>query len=427
MADKKYKIVTISDHPLAKSGVATQSHYIIDFLVKSGNFQVLSIAGAMKHASYAPQKFEGWGDDVIILPVDGYGDRTLIRQILDVEKPDAIWFITDPRFYVWLWDMEDEIRQVCPLLYWHVWDNLPYPKFNESYYKSTDYIGCINKLTYNFLKDAGFDNVGYIPHGVPKKDYRRLSDAEIVDLKKKHFSEAFKDKFLVFYNSRNAMRKRTGNCIIAIKEFIEMLPEDEKDNVFFMMHTPPLDPEGQNLFEVVNAFGLQKQVGFSEKMVENSVMNEFYNMADATLSLSSEEGFGLSILESLMTGTPVVCTKTGGMQDQAIDSETGEEFGHCIEPDAKSLIGSQGITPYIWQDHVDPTTAALKLFDLYNKKKQLGTAYKDSVAGTKAIESVHRRFSMEDMQKKWHDALVAEIETFKQKKLNKQTVRSLEI
>jgi glycosyltransferase involved in cell wall biosynthesis len=427
MAEKKYKIVTISDHPLAKSGVATQAHYIIDHLVKTGKFQVLSIAGAMKHASYAPQKFEAWKDDVVILPIDGYGDRNLIRQILDIEKPDAIWFITDPRFYTWLWEMEDEIHQVCPLLYWHVWDNLPYPKFNESYYKSTDFIGCINKLTYKFLKDAGFDNVQYIPHGVPKNDYRQLENKDIVDLRKKHFSDSFKDKFIVFYNSRNAMRKRTGNCIMAVKELIDMLPEEEKDNVFFMMHTPPLDPEGQNLFEVVNAFGLQKHVGFNDKMVDNSVMNEFYNMADVTISLSSEEGFGLSILESLMAGTPVVCTKTGGMQDQAVDQETGEEFGHCIEPDAKSLIGSQGITPYIWQDHVDPTTAANRLLDLYNKKKQLGLEYKNCVAGTKAVESVHRRFSMEQMQKAWEDAIVAEIEQFKSKTKAKQLVRMAEI
>lgn len=427
MAEKKYKILTISDHPLAKSGVATQAHYIIDNLVKTGKFQILSIAGAMKHANYSPQKFENWKDDVVILPIDGYGDRNLIRQIMDIEKPDAIWFITDPRFYTWLWEMEDEIHQTCPLLYWHVWDNLPYPKFNESYYKSTDFIGCINKLTFNFLKEAGFENIGYIPHGVPKVDYKPLSKEEIVDLRVKHFSEPFKDKFIVFYNSRNAMRKRTGNCIMAVKELIDMLPPEEKDNVFFMMHTPPLDPEGQNLFEVVNAFGLQKHVGFNDKMVENSVMNEFYNMADATISLSSEEGFGLSILESLMTGTPVVCTKTGGMQDQAIDSETGDVFGHCIEPDARSLIGSQGITPYIWQDHVDPTTAANKLLDLYNKKKQLKENYKEQVAGSKAVESVHRRFSMEDMQSKWESAIISEIESFKAKKTKKENLRFIEI
>lgn len=427
MSDKKkYKIVTISDHPLAKSGVATQAHYVIDHLVKTGDFQILAIAGAMRHESYSPQKFEKWGNDVVILPVNGYGDKTLIRQILDIEKPDAIWFITDPRFYTWLWEMEDEIRQVCPLIYWHVWDNLPYPKFNEAYYKSTDFIGCINKLTYNFLKENGFNNVDYIPHGVPESDYKRLSDEEIVNLRTKHFDESFKDKFIVFYNSRNAMRKRTGNCIMAFKEMIDMLPQEEKNNVFFMMKTPPLDPEGQNLFEVVNAFDLKNVVGFNDKMVENDAMNEFYNMADVTLSLSSEEGFGLSILESLMVGTPVVCTKTGGMQDQAIDERTGEEFGYCIKPDARSLIGSQGITPYIWQDHVDPSTAAKCLFDLYNKKKNSKT-YKDDVAGDKAVKSVRERFSLQKMVTTWEQSIVAEIERFRSKKKNKTELRFVEI
>jgi hypothetical protein len=29
--------------------------------------------------------------------------------------------------------MEDEIHQICPITYWHVWDNDPYPAFNDEF------------------------------------------------------------------------------------------------------------------------------------------------------------------------------------------------------------------------------------------------------------------------------------------------------
>ena len=350
----------------------------------------------------------------------------MIRQILDVENPDAIWFITDPRFYGWLWEMEDEVHQKCPLLYWHVWDNPPYPKYNEASYKSTDFIGCINKLTYKFLKEQGFTNMEYIPHGVPEDDYTILSADKIEEIKKSHLNENAADNFVVFYNSRNALRKRTGNVLYAWKEFLEMLPEEEKKNCLLCMHTPPKDPEGQDLFVVSEALGIKEYIGFHDKKVENKIMCEFYNMADATISLSSEEGFGLSMLESLMCGTPVVCTKTGGMQDQAIDEETGEVFGHCIEPDARSLIGSQ-TTPYIWSHHVDPLTGAKALFDLYNKKKDLGKEYKANVAGEKARASVLRRFNLPDVQKKWEEVILREIENYKSSKGVRKSLRMVSL
>ena len=37
-----------------------------------------------------------------------------------------------------LFDIEDEIHQICPIAYWHVWDNRPTPRFNKVLYESTD-------------------------------------------------------------------------------------------------------------------------------------------------------------------------------------------------------------------------------------------------------------------------------------------------
>lgn len=422
----KHKILLISDAPISTSGVGLATKYLIDHFQATGKFSILSLAAAIRHENYTPMKLKEW-PDVIMIPVDSYADKAMLRKIIDIEKPEAIFIITDPRFYIPLFEMSDEIHQQCPLLYWHVWDNPPYPKYNEFYYKSTDFIGCINKLTYNMLVENGFkDKVEYIPHGVPECDYRILPQDEVKKHRANHLGDTENEKFILFYNSRNALRKRTGNVMWAFKLFLDMLPEVEREKCQLIMQTPVHDPEGQNLHRVAEVLEITKNVGFNEKRVANSVMNEFYNIADATISLSSEEGFGLCILESLMAGTPVICTKTGGMQDQVIDEEENRVFGHCLESDATSLIGSQS-TPYIESHSVSPQKAALAIFDLYNKKKELGPVYKNTIAGEAAHESALRRFNLPKVQKQWEEAILREIEKFKAKQNENKEIKVLEI
>ena len=90
MTDKKIKVLTLSDHPLLPSGVATQTKYVIEALLKTGKFEVISFGGAMKHDDYNPVKTHEYGDDWIIFPVDGYGDAEMIRTALQVHKPDIL-------------------------------------------------------------------------------------------------------------------------------------------------------------------------------------------------------------------------------------------------------------------------------------------------------------------------------------------------
>ena len=133
---KKIKILTISDMPLSPSGVGTQTKYMIEALLKTGKYQVISLGGAIKHPSYEPIRTEQYKEDWLILPVDAYGSQDMIRSIMRTEKPDLLWFMTDPRFFGWLWDMENEIRPNIPMVYYHVWDNKPYPNFNKPFYDS---------------------------------------------------------------------------------------------------------------------------------------------------------------------------------------------------------------------------------------------------------------------------------------------------
>ena len=104
--DKRKKILLICDDIRVHSGVATVAKEMVIHTCQ--HFNWVQIAGAMKHPDKG-KKFDlskstneqtGLDDSSVILyPADGYGDPDLIRQLIRIEKPDAIFIITDPRYF----------------------------------------------------------------------------------------------------------------------------------------------------------------------------------------------------------------------------------------------------------------------------------------------------------------------------------------
>ena len=372
------KIVTISDSPLAPSGVGMQTNYMIQSLLKTGKYSFISIAGAIKHQEYKPIKTEEWGDDWIIIPVDGYGTQEQIRSLIRQEKPEALWFMTDPRFFGWLWEIEDEVRPLCPMIYYHVWDNYPYPHFNEPLYSSNDIIATISKVTDNVVRNVSSEvECIHIPHAVPDDVFTKLPDETIELLRKDNLKDE-KDKFICFWNNRNARRKQSGTLIYWWKSFLERVGYD---NAKLIMHTDVKDPYGQNLQAIIESIGLTNgEVVFSQSKLQTTDMAAFYNMADVTVNISDAEGFGLGTLESLSCGTPIIVTMTGGLQEQVTDGENW--FGVGLEPSSKAVIGSQEI-PYIYEDRVSEKDFVDALEKLYNmspeERKELGAKGREHV------------------------------------------------
>ncbi len=85
---KKIKVLTLSDHPLSPSGVGTQTKYVIEALLKTGRYSIMSLGGAIKHQNYNPIKVEPYGEDWKIIPIDGYGTPEMIRSVIRTENID---------------------------------------------------------------------------------------------------------------------------------------------------------------------------------------------------------------------------------------------------------------------------------------------------------------------------------------------------
>ena len=394
---KKIKVMMIADHPLSPSGVGTQTKYVVEALLKSGRYSIFSLGGAMKHVDYRPIKTEEWGDDWVIYPVDGYGTQEVVRSVMRNEKPDILWFMTDPRFYEWLWLIENEIRPNIPMVYYHVWDNLPYPKYNKKFYESNDVIACISKVTHDIVQTVTPDvDSFYVPHAVDPQIFKPQENSD--DDREAVFGEENEEKFIVFWNNRNARRKMSGSIVFWFKEFLDKVGHDKS---LLVMHTNPKDEHGQDLEQILKDLELDEgQVRFSTEKVNPEILAKIYSSVDCTINVSDAEGFGLATLESLSCGTPIVVNMTGGLQEQVTDGENW--FGIGIEPASKAIIGSQQV-PYIYEDRINKESFVSALQEMYDIWKDDPEKYEAmSKAG---IEHVKKNYNFKDFENQWVDLL----------------------
>lgn len=402
---QKRKILILSDHALSTSGVGTQTRHLVNGLLEKGHWTFRQLGAAIKHTSYETIAVN---PDFIIKPIDGFGDRNLLRVLLATEKPDGILIFTDPRFFTWLFEMEDEIHQVCPIAWWHVWDNKPMPKFNTPMYEATNLINCHSYMTYDLIKDRFPDKTNFIPHAIPPELFKPLNKLEINHFKSMLLGPDKLNDFVGVWNNRNARRKRPSDVIEAWSMFLDKLQSNHGHrNATLIMHTDPLDQEGPNLIEVSRHFGVENKIAFSKDRLEFDKMNVIYNISDFCINISYAEGFGLATLESMMCGKPIIALKTGGLTRQVIDHRDGSENGVALPVEMRSLVGSQQV-PYIYEDYVTTETTANAILKLY----EMGPTERARL-GKKSRDYVMSEFSYQKTIDEWDRTLLNLVDNFK--------------
>ena len=394
----------MSDHPLSSSGVGTQARWLINGLINTGKWKFKCFGGAVKHEDYRTLVVN---EDFIIKPTNGFGDRNMLRQVLATERPDVLLLFTDPRFFIWVWEMEDEIHQVCPIAYNHLWDNYPWPEFNKVLYESTDLVNCINWPTYQMVKERFPEKTNYIPHAIPKEVYYPLPEDQQKKNKVTLLGSQREDHFTALFVSRNARRKMPSDILVSWKQFMDELKKKHgHSKATLVMHTEPLDPEGPNLHHVVDMLEIKDSVFFSKNRIEFGDMNKLYNACDTVVNRSCNEGFGLSTLEAMMCAKPIIAIKTGGLTRQVEDLETGEQFGIGLNPDASSLVGNQ-LVPFIYEDYVTHEALANAFMEMYEwgpeKRKQ---------AGLRALDHARKDYNIDNIIKSWDDTLTKLVDTW---------------
>ena len=201
--EERKKILLLGDDIRVHSGVAQVAR---EFVLNSCHrYNFACIGGAVKHPDKGkrfdmsePIKSESGVEDpyVFLYPTDGYGDIITLRSIIDIEKPDALFFITDPRYYKWLFESENEFRTKIPFIYLNIWDDVPAPVYNRDFYESCDALLGISKQTVNINKLVLGDKaknkiIKYVPHGLNNKIFKPIHehDPEVLKFKKKIYGD----------------------------------------------------------------------------------------------------------------------------------------------------------------------------------------------------------------------------------------------
>ena len=400
----KKKILLLSDDLRMHSGIATQSkEFVVGTIHK---YDWVQIGGAVDHPeagkildmSKAIQNDYKVKDAYLkIFPISGYGNPELLRQILEMEKPDAIIHFTDPRFWVWLYNMEDEIRQNIPILYYNIWDDIPDPLYNTNYYRSSDMLMSISKQTYGINKRilSKYDykdwQLDYVPHGITDKRISKIEDKG--DTKFREFEQKYgldKYKYKILYLNRNIRRKSPGDVALAYKHMMDKLTPKQREECVFVFHSAPSDENGTDMKAVCKTLLPDYPVIFTHDLggsFNDEEMNFIFNSCDVYINMASNEGFGLGSCEMLHTGGCIVVNVTGGLQDQCgFKNEKGEylteedyvelksnhrgtytNHGEWVKPVFPSNISCCGspMTPYIFDDRCSFEDAGEALLEWY--------------------------------------------------------------
>jgi len=409
----KKKILLMSDDLRMHSGVATVSKDIV--METLHIYDWVQMGGAIKHPEEGKivdmsanlEKDFGIKDGYLrIYPVSGYGNEDLLRQVLEIEKPDAILHYTDPRFWIWFYNMEAEIRRDIPIFYYNIWDDLPDPQYNTNYYKSSDLLMGISKQTYGInkrlLPDYEDWQITYVPHGISERRFNKIEDdnVSLIDFDSKH--GIANKKFKILYSNRNIRRKQPGDVLLAYKYFMDGLTPEQREECVLVFHCSPVDDNGTDLPRVHKHLCPEYDVCFTYETdgrpFGDNEMNLLFNSADVYINLASNEGFGLGSAEALTVGTPIIVNVTGGLQDQCGFKKDGEfltpddyvelgsnhkkthtehgEWVFPVYPTNRSLQGSP-MTPYIFDDRCQPEDASVQLKKLYDmsrdERKRLGS------------------------------------------------------
>lgn len=403
----KKKILLLSDDLRMHSGIATMSKEIVLNTVKEFDWVQLGAAvvhpdaGKIIDASADVAKQTGVEDAYVrIYCNSGYGNPDVLRELINIERPDAILHFTDPRFWGWLYQMEHELRQTIPILYYTIWDSTPYPRYNTPYYESCDLLMCISKQTHNIvkqlLKDKNYEDwqITYVPHGINHEVFKPIDETDKDYLEFKQQVLPAEVDFVVYHNARNIRRKHTSDMILAYKRFCDTLTKEQADKCALLMHTDPVDEHGTDLPAVIKELCPNYKVLFTPTRLLSPIqLNYLYNMVDVTINLASNEGFGLGTAESIMAGTPIIVNVTGGMQDQCgfmkddgtyiteadynDDFQTNAdkvytkhgEWAKPVFPAVRTLQGSIP-TPYIFDDMPDWHAAAAAINEWYQMSRE---------------------------------------------------------
>ncbi len=243
-----------------------------------------------------------------------------LKKILKATDEKVVFhFHNQYNMFFFLKLVDESLRSKCITAYtnhtglWRMnWEKIE-KEVRERYFqeaecmKKADNVFVLNEETKaNIIEHLGVEkeNICVINNGVNTDVYTPLTKEEKESIKEKR---GFSDKKIIMQIGSVYENKGQARSVELLSE---LMKEDE--NILYLYAGGIVDEEYKNLVnETAKRLGVENQVKYLGMISPGKELNEFYNIADATIFPSNYEAFGLVVVEAFSAGVPVLVNEKG--------------------------------------------------------------------------------------------------------------------
>ena len=169
----------------------------------------------------------------------------------------------------------------------------------------------VQKWALNAYKNA--DCLLAVSHALAKRIYKHTGITaqvipNIVDLSCFHYVQRPGNNGFRFVSTGNLIQTKGFDTLL--KAFAQAFPDDSTVRLTIIGD----GQERQNLESLCMQLGISDKVTFTGRLMRDRLQAEYEN-ADAFILASRSETFGVSYIEAMATGMPIIATKCGGPED----------------------------------------------------------------------------------------------------------------
>lgn len=166
---------------------------------------------------------------------------------------------------------------------------------------------------FNKLKERGISNLDIIPVGLDIENFKELNNYSLEVLKEKY--QLPKDRNILVFVGRLEEYKKPFFTL----ELLEYIKKVDDKYHLLVVGDGSLK---EQFIDNINNMKLKENVTYIEK-IENKYMAEIYSVADIFINTNDKEIYGMSILEAMYCGCPVVAKRAPGPEFIINNEQTG--------------------------------------------------------------------------------------------------------